>query len=98
MKIMAVSLLLRRLFFSQFQRIAVGFKSDVSNVVLIYSWNILSLSSVFCRSCGPWPFFSFLILYTVGRTPRTGDQPSLGRYLHTEQHKYRIKAHRHPCL
>jgi hypothetical protein len=24
---------------------------------------------------GPWPFFSFLILYTVGRTPWTGDQP-----------------------
>jgi hypothetical protein len=37
MKIMALSLLLRRLFFSQFQPAAVGFKSDVSNVVLIYS-------------------------------------------------------------
>jgi hypothetical protein len=24
---------------------------------------------------GPWPFFSFLILCTVGRTPWTGDQP-----------------------
>jgi hypothetical protein len=24
---------------------------------------------------GPWPFFSFLILYTVGRSPWTGDQP-----------------------
>jgi hypothetical protein len=24
---------------------------------------------------GPWLFFSFLILYTVGRTPWTGDQP-----------------------
>jgi hypothetical protein len=24
---------------------------------------------------GPWPLFSFLILYTVGRTPLTGDQP-----------------------
>jgi hypothetical protein len=24
---------------------------------------------------GSWPFFSFLILYTVGRTPWTGDQP-----------------------
>jgi hypothetical protein len=22
-----------------------------------------------------WPFFSFLILYTVGRTPWTGEQP-----------------------
>jgi hypothetical protein len=24
---------------------------------------------------GPWPLFSFLILYAVGRTPWTGDQP-----------------------
>jgi hypothetical protein len=24
---------------------------------------------------GPWPLFQFLDLYTVGRTPRTGDQP-----------------------
>jgi hypothetical protein len=24
---------------------------------------------------GPWPLFSFLILYTVGRTPWAGDQP-----------------------
>jgi hypothetical protein len=24
---------------------------------------------------GPWPLFSFLIFYTVGRTPWTGDQP-----------------------
>jgi hypothetical protein len=31
-------------------------------------------------------FISFLILYTVGMTPWTGDQPSQGRYLHTEQH------------
>jgi hypothetical protein len=24
---------------------------------------------------GPWPLFSFLILYTVGRAPWTGDRP-----------------------
>jgi hypothetical protein len=24
--------------------------------------------------------------------------PSQGRYLHTEQHKHRINAHKHPCL
>jgi hypothetical protein len=35
-------------------------------------------------------FFSFLILYRVGRTPWTGD--------HIEQHKHRINAQRHPCL
>jgi hypothetical protein len=23
---------------------------------------------------GPWPLFSFLFIYTIGRTPRTGDQ------------------------
>jgi hypothetical protein len=43
--------------------------------------------------CGSTPlvdlgrFFQFINLYTVGRTPWTGDQPSQGRCLHTEQHK-----------
>jgi hypothetical protein len=37
-------------------------------------------------------FFSFLILYTVGGTPWTGDQP-VARPLLTR----RINAHRHPC-
>jgi hypothetical protein len=27
-----------------------------------------------------------------------GISPSKGRYLHTEQHKHIINAHRHPCL
>jgi hypothetical protein len=27
-----------------------------------------------------------------------GISPSQGRYLHTEQHKHGINAHRHPCL
>jgi hypothetical protein len=43
-------------------------------------------------------FFTFLIPHTVGRTPWTGISQSQGRYLHTEQHKHRINAHRHPCL
>jgi hypothetical protein len=49
--------------------------------------------------CGPWPlFFSFLIYtHSVGFLGR-GISPSQGRYLHTEQHKHRINAHRHPCL
>jgi hypothetical protein len=36
-------------------------------------WSYLSvaLQSV----VGPWPLFGFLILYTVGRIPWTGDQP-----------------------
>jgi hypothetical protein len=44
-------------------------------------------------------FFSFLIFYTVGMTPWTGDQP-IARPLpaHTGQHKHRIYSHRHPCI
>jgi hypothetical protein len=37
-------------------------------------------------------FFSFLIVYTVGRTPCTGDQP-VARPLPA----HRLNAHRHPC-
>jgi hypothetical protein len=37
-------------------------------------------------------FFNFLILYTAGRTPRTGISQSQGHYFHTEQHKHRIIA------
>jgi hypothetical protein len=44
---------------------------------------------------GPWLFFSFLILHTVGRAPGRGISPSQGRYLHTEQNKHRINAHKH---
>jgi hypothetical protein len=40
-------------------------------------------------------FFSFVILYTVGRTPWKRISPSQGRYLHTEQHKYRINVDIH---
>jgi hypothetical protein len=44
-------------------------------------------------------FFSFLILYTVGRTPWMGDHPSQDRYLHTEQHKQNKRTqYRHRCL
>jgi hypothetical protein len=48
--------------------------------------------------CGPWPLFQFLNLYIVGRTHGRGMNPSQSRYLHNEQHKHRINAHRHPCL
>jgi hypothetical protein len=44
-------------------------------------------------------FLSFLILYTVGRTPWTGDQPvarPLPTYRTTETQNKR--AHKHPCL
>jgi hypothetical protein len=44
------------------------------------------------------PFFSSLsYTQSVGFLVR-GISPSQGRYLHTVQHKYRINAHRHPCL
>jgi hypothetical protein len=43
-------------------------------------------------------FFSFLILYTVGRLLGRGISPSQGLCVHAEQHKHRINTHRHPCL
>jgi hypothetical protein len=48
---------------------------------------------------GPGLFFSFVIFFTqtVGLLGRA-ISPSQFRYLHTEQHKHRINAHRHPCL
>jgi hypothetical protein len=43
-------------------------------------------------------FFSFLMhTQSVGLLGR-GISPSQGRYLHTEQHKHRINAHRYSCL
>jgi hypothetical protein len=42
----------------------------------IYLYICLSVCLSVCLSpfAGPWPLFSFLIFYTVGRTPWTGDQ------------------------
>jgi hypothetical protein len=43
--------------------------------------------------CGPWPLFQFLNLYTVSRTPWTGDQPvARPSPAHTEHHKHRINV------
>jgi hypothetical protein len=42
-------------------------------------------------------FFSFLILYAVGRTPWTGDQP-IARPLPTHRTTQTQKKSRHPCL
>jgi hypothetical protein len=54
----------------------------------------IDLSMTLQTFVGPWPLFSFLIFYTVGRTPWTGDQP-VARLLpaHTGHHKHRINAH-----
>ena len=45
------------------------------------------------RFAGPWPLFSSLIVYTVGRIPWTGDQ-SVARPLPTQTDNKRT----HPCL
>jgi hypothetical protein len=49
--------------------------------------------------CWAQVVFSFVVLYTVCRTPWTGDQP-VARSLPTHRipHKHRINAHRHPFL
>jgi hypothetical protein len=43
-------------------------------------------------------FFSFLIHTQSVGLFGWGIGPSQGLYLHTEQHRHRINAHRHPCL
>jgi hypothetical protein len=43
-------------------------------------------------------FFSCLIHKESAGLLGRGFRPSQGRYLHAEQRKYRINAHRHPCL
>jgi hypothetical protein len=45
-----------------------------------------SLSMALQPTVGPWPLFSFVILYVAGRTPWTGISPSQGHYLHTDIH------------
>jgi hypothetical protein len=74
----------------------------VSNVLYLAN----DLSYFLCSFLSLWlyspldlgHFFSFLFLYTVGRTPWRGISSSQCRYLHTEQHQHRINAHRHHCL
>jgi hypothetical protein len=60
---------------------------------------IIYLSTALQPFVGSWPCFQFLDLFTqsVGLLGR-GIGPSQGHYLHTEQHKHRINAHRHQCL
>jgi hypothetical protein len=54
-------------------------EADVSICLSIYLSIYLWLYSQFV---GSLPLFSFLILYTIGRTPWTEDLPVQGRYLH----------------
>jgi hypothetical protein len=46
---------------------------------------------------GPWSLFNSLILYTVGRTPRTGDKPD-EKPLLTHRITTAEYTHRHPHL
>jgi hypothetical protein len=48
-----------------------------------------------------WTFAAFSVSWSYTQSVRLlgrGISPSQGRYLHTEEHKHRINAHRHPCL
>jgi hypothetical protein len=47
---------------------------------------------------GPGRFLSFVILYTVGRTPWTVDQPVSRPLPYTQDNTNRINAHKHSCL
>jgi hypothetical protein len=56
----------------------------------------VSLSMALQPFVGPWPLFRFLILYTVGMTPRTGDQPvtrHLPTYRTTQTQNKRTDIH-----
>jgi hypothetical protein len=48
--------------------------------------------------CGPWLLFHFLICTVSVGLLGWGISLSQGHYLHAEQCKHRINAHRHPCL
>jgi hypothetical protein len=54
-------------------------------------------SLIYCASREPWSLFQFLNLYTVSRTPWTGDQP-LTRPLPAHRTTQTQNKHRHPCL
>jgi hypothetical protein len=53
------------------------------------------------RPSGLFPFginLELLLLYTIGRTPWTGDQPCHKAATYTRQHKHRKHVDIHPCL
>jgi hypothetical protein len=68
--------------------------------VLHYLYNTyLCLCMALKFFVGSWQFFSFLILYTVGRTPWMGDEP-VARPLPTPRitQTQNKRTHTHPCL
>jgi hypothetical protein len=76
-----------------FVTLAISLTTEIRIVERFY------LSTALKPFIWPWPLFQFLDLFTqsVGPLGRR-ISPSQGRYLHTGQYKYRINAHRHPCL
>jgi hypothetical protein len=72
----------------------------VLTCALYYKKNIIIIICLYSPLLGIWPIFSFLILYTVGRTPWTGDQ-TVARPLpihRTTQTQNKRTSYRHPCL
>jgi hypothetical protein len=67
--------------------------TSVSEVLAIIYVENLSIYLWLYSPYGPWPLFQFLNLYTDGRTPWTGDQPT-----NTPHNTNRINAQRHPCF
>jgi hypothetical protein len=61
--------------------------------------SLIHLSMALQPFVGPWPFVQCHdnFTQTVGLLGRV-ISPSQSRYLHTEQHKHRLNAHKHPCL
>jgi hypothetical protein len=63
----------------------------------VCSWPFISttmtMMMMYSSLLGLGHFFSFLILYTVGRTPWTGDQPIARPPLTHRKHKHRVNAH-----
>jgi hypothetical protein len=53
----------------------MGFVPHEWNYILRCECKKIYLFMALQSYVGPWLFFSFVILYTVGRIPRTGNQP-----------------------
>jgi hypothetical protein len=77
------------------------FPSEVFRMILTIKSKYFPIYLFIYRSTalvGLGSFFSFLIYTQLVGLLGPGINPSQGRYLHIEQHKHRINAHRHTCL
>jgi hypothetical protein len=72
--------------------VSFQFLSNSSIDVSIYLWLYRALCWFLSNFSVSWSFTQSEGI--LGR----GISQSQGRYLHTEQHKHRINAHRHPCV